>query len=1448
MKKKFVSMVMVLAMLLSMMPFSAMKAYAEVEGDWTYTLYDEGTTAAITGYNGTDTEIVIPAMMAGKPVTRIGSNTFKDNTEITSVTIPDSVLRIESGAFQNSMVNTIDLGDGLTYIGQNAFNGSKLVNVTIPNSVTQIDNYSFAMNRNLSSLTINGNNLLTLGDGAFSTTGLSTIRIPTSLSTIEDWTFSDTYLSSLTIPANITSIGYFAFGNNADLNSALFEGDAPTMANFVFSIPSSGFTVYYYSGAIGFTTPTWVAGYATLNTIELDTPSTDVCQIGSVEYESLSDALAAAVDGDKISLLKNIEYTDFIYIKDKDLTLDLNGFDLNLNNTNGDGLWVDNGSWNLTGEGEFNVTAKYYAVYAYNGGSATVTTATSTGDDGWSAAVASGSNSTITVLGDSLAEGIRGKAVYSTNSANIVVWGDAIATGYEGQAVHANDGSVTIHGDVLNSGNNTYFNIYATNGGNILIKGNAEATGSGSSYGVYSDGENSSIEVLGNVIGTAIGVYCRSSASVLIRGNVTATAGDGIVIETSGDVNILGYVFATGGAGASVSIGTATIEGSITASPYLVLYGKTKTINDITEPTTKLGYRTYNHYDSTDGNSTVWVAAELPFATNVAINGSVIVGETLTGEYSFNGTTEGSTTYKWLADSGVESSLFSTMNIAGVNNNPTVPAKFILTETTLISSIENYHWNHGSGAVPGTIKLQEDGGTIYGPWDAVGVADNRYWLIQPYVELPAGTYTILDSSNETWANNSESGYRGMTTVYTKNFSNEFSPIDEATEQTYLLTSDDLGKMIKFEVIVSNSSGLIGTPVRSSSVGPITKPVAPEPVAGTIQFEASGYGTYEGYNGWIRVERIVGSDGIVSVDYSTADDTAKAGIHYTPVSGTLTWNNGDSESKVIPITIANDSQYNGYLYLTYTLSNPTGGAELGSQNPLTVQLSDNDNPPTPTGFTASASNGKVFLEWNEVNSAYYKLYYSTTPGSFTDENSVDIYDGTSYTKTELTNGTTYYFAVKAGHNIYYSVLTDTISATPKAPSSGGGSSYTPPTILIITEENNDSTTNSTEIPSSTASGTVSANVTTAIVDALLDKIDSDGGSKKNDLIELAIDTKPGSNELKISILQNDMQKIIEETDAHLGVTSPFISIIFDAKALETISDAESGGTVVISAGIVNNSSLSESDQAKVKDRPVYDLTVMNGATKVYEFNGGHATVTIPYTLQPGENPNAVVVYYLADDGTLKTVRGRYDSVLKSVVFKTTHFSNFIIGYNPVGFADIGEDAWYKNVVGFIAARGITSGIGENKFGPENKLTRAQFLVLLMNAYQINTQNQGETNQIKNFTDSGNTYYTEYLLAAKSLGIVSGVGNNMFAPEKEITRQEMFVMLYNALKVINEIPMATINKELSNFSDEVQVADWANEALSNLVKAGIVGGSNNYLNPTSNTTRAEIAQVLYNLLSK
>ena len=287
---------------------------------------------------------------------------------------------------------------------------------------------------------------------------------------------------------------------------------------------------------------------------------------------------------------------------------------------------------------------------------------------------------------------------------------------------------------------------------------------------------------------------------------------------------------------------------------------------------------------------------------------------------------------------------------------------------------------------------------------------------------------------------------------------------------------------------------------------------------------------------------------------------------------------------------------------------------------------------------------------------------------------------------------------------------------------------------------------------------------------------------------------------------------------------------------------------ISIGQANKSSLPDDVKATIGDRPLISLSLLiDGKQTDWSNPDAPVTVSIPYTPTADElnNPDSIAVWYIDGSGNPQCVtNGRYDPVTGTVTFEVTHFSDYAVVYNLVRFNDVTPGAWYYKAVSFIAARDITGGTGGGNFSPDAYLTRGDFLVMLMKAYGI----APDTSPADNFSDAGNIYYTGYLAAAKRLGISAGVGNNMYAPGREITRQEMFTLLYNALKVIGQLPRGDSGRTFSDFSDAGLIESWAKEALTLLVKTGTVGGSAGKLSPTSTTTRAEMAQVLYNLLGR
>ncbi|MEG6614274.1 S-layer homology domain-containing protein [Pseudoclostridium thermosuccinogenes] len=376
------------------------------------------------------------------------------------------------------------------------------------------------------------------------------------------------------------------------------------------------------------------------------------------------------------------------------------------------------------------------------------------------------------------------------------------------------------------------------------------------------------------------------------------------------------------------------------------------------------------------------------------------------------------------------------------------------------------------------------------------------------------------------------------------------------------------------------------------------------------------------------------------------------------------------------------------------------------------------------------------------------------------------------------------------------------------------------------------------------GEISATVSISTVTGLIDRIKAAETDEEKMLIVLNMNVKENAKAVVLKIPQSAFRQIAESTNAGIKVDAGIGTIIFDSKAVDAINNSASDEDIIIRIEMVDKDSLDEEVQKKIGDRPVYNFTVNVGNREVSDFENGKAEIIVPYILRDGEEENCIVICYIDDTGELHILQGRYDSESRTVKFITTHFSLYAIIYNKVNFIDVEVDDWYYDAVEFLAARNIVKGVGYGKFAPADNIKRADFLVMVMNAYGIKL----DTDIADNFSDAGNKYYTRYLGTAKRLGIVQGVGDNKFAPEEYISRQDMFVLLYRLLDKLDELPSEAVGKQLENFADADDIAGYAREAMKLFVETGIASGDGEYLAPKSLSTRAQAAKTLYNLLSK
>ena len=146
-------------------------------------------TGTITGYNGEDSDVVIPSEIGDVTVTTIGDYAFYKCISLTSITIPDSVTSIGEYAFDGcTSLTSITLSDSLTTIGKYAFSGcSSLASVTLSDSLITIGYGAFCGCSSLTSITL-PDSLTSIDEGAFyGCSGLTSITLPDSL-THSDYT------------------------------------------------------------------------------------------------------------------------------------------------------------------------------------------------------------------------------------------------------------------------------------------------------------------------------------------------------------------------------------------------------------------------------------------------------------------------------------------------------------------------------------------------------------------------------------------------------------------------------------------------------------------------------------------------------------------------------------------------------------------------------------------------------------------------------------------------------------------------------------------------------------------------------------------------------------------------------------------------------------------------------------------------------------------------------------------------------------------------------------------------------------------------------------------------------------------------------------------------------------------------------------------------------------
>ncbi|MBP1967784.1 choice-of-anchor I family protein [Paenibacillus aceris] len=416
------------------------------------------------------------------------------------------------------------------------------------------------------------------------------------------------------------------------------------------------------------------------------------------------------------------------------------------------------------------------------------------------------------------------------------------------------------------------------------------------------------------------------------------------------------------------------------------------------------------------------------------------------------------------------------------------------------------------------------------------------------------------------------------------------------------------------------------------------------------------------------------------------------------------------------------------------------------------------------------------------------------------------------------------------------------------SGGGGSSQsgqtTPPAVVVTDPVANSDKPIITPSVEKDSTGASVANVSVAQVTQALKDMSASTG--KSTVLEIHAAADAASQQMIVKLPAEAISKIANSQASEIKINAGIGQISFDKKTVSTISSAATSGEVSISIRKADINKITESMtpaareavKAAVSDRPIFDFTITAGGQKVSSFNGGTAQIQVPYKPGTGEDVNAIVAYYIAENGEIvKVTDSFYDAASGTLIFNVKHFSQYAVGYMKTSFKDTAS-SFAKDYITYLSARDILNGVEENAFAPEADITRADFTLILARMANVDLSSYTGAG----FTDvKADSYYAKSVQWAAEKGITSGVRAGEFDPQAKITRGQMAAMITRFATYMGHDWSKAV--QAADFTDQSDIPAYALEAAKALQQAGIISGkAGNLFAPADTATRQEAAKML------
>ncbi|MFD0693619.1 discoidin domain-containing protein [Paenibacillus sp. GCM10027628] len=570
------------------------------------------------------------------------------------------------------------------------------------------------------------------------------------------------------------------------------------------------------------------------------------------------------------------------------------------------------------------------------------------------------------------------------------------------------------------------------------------------------------------------------------------------------------------------------------------------------------------------------------------------------------------------------------------------------------------------------------------------------------------------------------------------------------------------------------------------------------------------------------------------------------------------------ANVTGATYADTGLVNGSTYYYVVTAANTGGesaiSNAASASPA-EPLSPVQAPTAPTSLTALAGNAQVSLAWSTVTGAtYYNVKRSTSSGGSYRTIATNV-TGATYSDTGLVNGITYYYVVTAANAGGESVNSTVVGATPisssnnqKNSSSDTSTTTTAGPSVVPTKDGVQ--INIQPVSDKTADGTSVAKVTIdgATLAQVMELLKASTGTADQRII---IEVKGSEAVGKVELPAASMAELLSKVPAAVlsfkynGATYDLPLKVVDISGLATALGSATKD-LIISTSIEKVSSTTSVDiETKAKQAGLKPITSAIDFSVTAEANGKqvslndfgktYVTRTMEITKEVDAKKTTVVLYNPAT-GTLSFVPATFsasDGITKASI-KRPGNSIYTVVESDKTFEDL-KGQWSQADVELLSSKLVINGMTESSFAPQKEITRSQFAALLVRALGLSETNAAQFTDVKT-----NDWFAGAIGAASKAGLVDGFENGTFQPDANITREQMAVMITRAMNFAGKKAAADV-KGLAGFTDAVSISEWAKDAVSQSVNAGIINGVTDHtFVPSAKASRAEAAVMLKRLL--